>query len=112
MFQKGLSGNPTGKRREKLFRDALMMELRKAGEDMKDLRDVARALIDKAKTGDIPAVKEFGDRIDGKIPQANIMMGDEDGGPMRYQQVERVIVDPGEAANTNSESVQGLSSTG
>jgi hypothetical protein len=62
--------NPRGQQRDKPFRDALRMEIAAAGDDHKALRLVAKALIDKAQEGDIPAIKEIGDRLDGKVPQA------------------------------------------
>lgn len=61
--------NPRGQQRDKPFRDALRMEIAAAGEDHKALRAVARALIAKASEGDVPAVRELGDRLDGKVPQ-------------------------------------------
>lgn len=96
-FQKGQSGNPTGLRKDRLFRDAILMELKATGTEMKDLRRIARALIDKAADKDIPAIKEFADRIDGKVPQAQIHMGDEEGGPVTITRIELV------APNVNSE---------
>ncbi len=33
------------------------------------LRAVADALVKKAIEGDVPAIREIGDRIDGKVPQ-------------------------------------------
>ena len=45
------------------------MELAAAGEDLKELRAVARALIDEAKAGNIRAIQELGDRLDGKPTQ-------------------------------------------
>jgi hypothetical protein len=42
------------------------MELAAAGEDLKELRAVARALIDAAKAGNIRAIQELGDRLDGR----------------------------------------------
>lgn len=53
------------------------MELAAAGEDQKLLRAVASALIAKAAMGDVPAIKEVADRLDGKVPQG-IIGGDED----------------------------------
>ena len=50
-FQKGRSGNPGGRPKEKPFADALRMEIKAAGEDHKALRAVARALLDKAGAG-------------------------------------------------------------
>ena len=45
------------------------MELKAAGEDHKSLRRIARAVISKAEDGDIQAIKEIADRLDGKVPQ-------------------------------------------
>lgn len=39
------------------------------------------------------AYKEIADRLDGKVPQAQIHMGDEEGGPVQIARVERVVVD-------------------
>jgi hypothetical protein len=50
---------------------------------------VARALISKAASGDVAALKELGDRIDGKVPQ---LIGGDRENPMQYQRIERVIV--------------------
>ena len=61
--------NPRGQQRDKPFRDALRMEIADAGDDFKALRPIAAALISKASEGDIPAIKELADRLDGKVPQ-------------------------------------------
>ena len=75
-------GNPVsrGQQRDKPFRDALRMEITEAGEDRKRLRVVARALLDKAESGDVQAIREVADRLDGKPAQE--VMG-EDGGPLQ-----------------------------
>ena len=70
LFKKGQSGNPGGRPKEKPFADALRMEIADAGEDHKSLRRVARALIKKAESGDIRAIRELADRLDGKPIQA------------------------------------------
>ena len=69
-FKKGQSGNPGGRPKEKPFADALRLEIADAGEDHKALRRVARALLKKAEGGDIPAIRELADRLDGKPIQA------------------------------------------
>ncbi len=46
-------------------------EIRKAAlmGDRKRLRKIAERLLDKCEEGDIAALKEFGDRFEGKVPQ-------------------------------------------
>lgn len=61
-----------GQQRAKVFRQALEMEIASlaADENRKGLRRVARKLIELAEEGDIQAIRELADRIDGKVPQA------------------------------------------
>jgi hypothetical protein len=60
------------------------MELAKAGENSCALRRIARKLIAMADGGDLHAIREIADRIEGKVPQAKIIQGDEEGGPVRH----------------------------
>ena len=64
-----------GQQRDKPFRDALRMELAAAGADQKALRAIARKLIAQAESGDMQAVKEIADRMDGKPAQSVEMSG-------------------------------------
>ncbi len=93
-FKPGLSGNPGGKHKERIFRNALLMELKAAGEDMPELREAARGLISRAK-GDNIACKELADRVDGKVPQA--IVGDDNEDPIRaaITIIENIIEHPG-----------------
>jgi hypothetical protein len=62
-------GRPIGSvNREKPFADALRMEIC-AGNDLRHLRVIARKLIEMAEGGDLQAIKEVGDRLDGKCAQ-------------------------------------------
>jgi len=62
-----MAGNAnSGRKQEKPFADALRMEIAEAGENHKQLRAIARTLIVKAAEGDMQAIKEFADRLDGK----------------------------------------------
>ena len=69
--------------KDKPFRDALRMEIAAAQEadDKRSLRRIARTLLDKAADGDIAAIKEVADRLDGKVPQA--VVGDHDEAPIQ-----------------------------
>jgi hypothetical protein len=76
-FQPGQSGNPGGRGTEKRFREALLLELAEDGDARKPLREVAKALIAAALTGDVSAIREIADRIDGKIPQPAPIQADD-----------------------------------
>lgn len=56
------------------------------------------ALIAKAQEGDVPAIREVLDRVDGKVPQAVIGGDDEDPAISLVHRIERIIVRP---ANTD-----------
>jgi len=47
-------------------------------QDATKLRKLADALIEKAEGGDIPALKEVGDRLEGKTAQQIILSGDKE----------------------------------
>jgi hypothetical protein len=82
--------------KDKPFREALRVELAAAGEDQRALREIARNLIAQAQkndTGALPAIKEIGDRLDGKPAQA-IIGGEDDDPAIRLECIRRVIVDP------------------
>lgn len=87
----GRSGTNKGK--DKPFRDALRMQIAAAGEDQKALRDVADKLLDLARGGDMQAIKELADRIDGKVPQG-IVGGDDDDPPIKVTKIELVPLLP------------------
>ena len=46
------------------------MELAAAGEDMKKLREIARVHIARCEAGDMQAIKDLADRLDGRPAQA------------------------------------------
>jgi hypothetical protein len=89
-------GAPVGNQnaaRAKVWHAAIMraLEKRGGGDRIKALDELAGKLLDLVATGDLAALKEFGDRMDGKPAQALIHQGDEEGGPVRVEKIERVI---------------------
>jgi hypothetical protein len=83
-------GRPIGSQnRQKPFADALRMEIRN-GNDHRVLRTIARKLIEMAEGGDLQAIKEVGDRLDGKCAQV-IERGDARLEDMTDQQLMAVI---------------------
>jgi ribosomal protein L17 len=62
-------------------------------------RALVRALITKAIDGDVPAIREVWDRVEGKVPQ--VIAGDADN-PITIERIERVLVHP---ENTDSRSL-------
>lgn len=69
------AGAPLGNQnaaKAKLWHGAIMRALDKrgAGDRLKALDDLAEQLLNLCASGDLPALKEFGDRLDGKPAQA------------------------------------------
>lgn len=78
MFKGPGPGRPP---KERSFAAALRVAINEAVEGGGNkLRKVAEALVDKAMSGDVNAIRELADRIDGKVPQA--LVGEDDG-PVR-----------------------------
>lgn len=73
-YRKG-AGRPKGtKEPQTLLREASLMKLRELADA--EITPIAKALIEKAKTGDVPAIKELFDRAWGKAPQQTDITSD------------------------------------
>ena len=72
----------------KIWHAAIMRALRKRSrtDALEALDDLAEKLLEKVSEGDLPALKEFGDRLDGKPAQA-IIGGGEDDPPIKVKGV-------------------------
>ena len=78
-----------GPKSDKMWRDALMVAVKRLTDDGKKTKKLyllADALISKALTGDVSALREIGDRLDGKPAQA-VELGGPDGGPIQVAEL-------------------------
>lgn len=89
-FEPGVASNPTGKN-GKQFKAALLLAVKRADGDKTKLAQIAEALVEKAVSGDVPAINAVADRLDGKATQP---IGGDDDAPAIRHRIERVIVDP------------------
>lgn len=83
-----MARRPRGAWADKAWRDALRVAVMRPANEPNPkpktkLDELAFALIDAGKTGDVPALKEIGDRLDGKVPQAHVG-GDESDQPIKH----------------------------
>ena len=72
----GEKGNNFSSKNNRLWANTLKRAL--AQSDGERLRRIAEKLIDKAEEGDLAAIKELGDRVDGRAAQ-QILGAGEDG---------------------------------
>ena len=83
-------GNTNSSKNNRLWGDTIRRAA--IAQDGKALRAIAEALFLKASEGDIAAIKEIGDRLDGKSAQSVTVSGDADNPLTIFAKVERVIV--------------------
>lgn len=73
----GVAGR-SGKKLDSLWGDAIRRAIKRREEsDPHALERLADVLLDKALTGDVPSLKEVGDRLDGKPAQQITVDGGE-----------------------------------
>jgi hypothetical protein len=72
-------GRPIGSQKERRFKAALV---RLVDADPKRLDEFAEKLWATALEGDVSAMREVADRLDGKVPQA--VVGDDEHGPIEH----------------------------
>ena len=56
------------------------------------MQRIAGRLVEQAMEGNIQAIREIADRVDGKVPTP--VMGDDEHDPVRITKVEYTIIDP------------------
>lgn len=88
-----MAGNAnSGRKQEKPFRDALMLAIKEAESQpnsVRSLRRIAERLLEEAAAGNVQALKEVADRMDGKVPQG-IENGDQ---PFQTEHIFRWLSD-------------------
>jgi hypothetical protein len=83
MPNEGTTNRADGKR----FKLAVQAALKRKGKDQWEaLTDIAEKLVDEALAGNMPAIKEIADRIEGKAAQ-QVMLTDGQGDPLKIQLV-------------------------
>ena len=82
-----------GPKSDKLWRDALMVAVKRemAGGKSRKLAKLADALVDRALDGDVAALREIGDRLDGK-PTQGVELGGTEGGAIEVKDVSMIEV--------------------
>jgi hypothetical protein len=91
-----MAGRPP---KEKSFANMLNIAIKEAtAEGGTKLRAVADALIAKAMSGDVQAIKEVADRLDGKVPQG-LIGGEPDDPPIAITRIELVPVRPDDSGS-------------
>jgi hypothetical protein len=75
----------------KVWRAAIMRALERRtasrADGIQEIDALAEQLLLAVSSGDLGAIKEFGDRMDGKPHQSVALDGDGEGGPMKFQEV-------------------------
>lgn len=88
-------GNQEGKKADhkkpRIITQKLIARLNDA--DGAALDRVIAALLAKAQEGDVPAIREVMDRVEGKVPQAMIG-GDDEDPAIKFERIVRTIVRP------------------
>lgn len=81
-------GNTNSSRDNRLWRNTIIRAIHQG--DPERLRRIAEALLNKAAEGDVSALRELGDRLDGKATQ-QVQLTGEGGAPL----VTRIEIVPG-----------------
>lgn len=79
-------GNTNSSKNNRLWADTIRRAVMQG--DAARLRVIAEKLLEKAAEGDMAAIKELGDRLDGRAAQ-QVQLTGEDGGPIQVQDAGR-----------------------
>ncbi len=96
-----MAGRPKGARTNKLWGDALRkaaLEFHEGKKGPKRLELAAKAVLNKIISGDMSGIREFGERIDGKVAQP-VIGGQKGDPPVQLALIELVPVHPRESTD-------------
>jgi hypothetical protein len=89
------TGRPVGAtNKDRPFRAALVRALGIADNNPEKLDKLAEALIAKAETGDVAALREVSDRLDGRVAQA--LVGDDGSEPITLRTIVTGVIRAGD----------------
>jgi hypothetical protein len=86
-----------GRDRDKMLRDALLISLNRGvdkGNSTKRFQKVADALVDAAMKGELTALREIFDRVDGKFPKGTVGNGKKVPGELRIRWLTKADLPP------------------
>lgn len=86
-----------GRDPDKLLRDALLISLNRRvdkGNSTKRFQKVADALVDAAMKGELTALREIFDRVDGKFPKGTVGNGKKVPGELRIRWLTKADLPP------------------
>ena len=103
-FKKGQSGNPGGRSQDKAWAEAIRIAVNEPDDDgRKKLRRLADVIVARALAGDVTAMREIGDRLDGKPAQA--IVGDDNAPPIQVVKWTIVDGDSGDSGPSGGEGI-------
>ena len=86
-----------GRDRDEMLRDALLISLNRRvdkGNSTKRFQKVADALVDAAMKGELSALREIFDRVDGKFPKGTVGNGKKVPGELRIRWLTKADLPP------------------
>jgi hypothetical protein len=86
-----------GRDRDEMLRDALLISLNRRvdkGNSTKRFQKVADALVDAAMKGELTALREIFDRVDGKFPKGTVGNGKKVPGELRIRWLTKADLPP------------------
>jgi hypothetical protein len=101
----GVKGR-SGRKLDSQWSDAIRKAINDVEDGQKKIVKLAEKLVSQALEGDITAMKEIGDRLEGK-PQQRTEITGADGGPVEFLTVAQAVLEQKLARLTGSKPIDG-----